>query len=142
MNKRSFYLALALISLLSAAGCFLTSCKDSGDPETLLERTKAEINGEGDDSEFTAFNEDGFFAVCYNLEATPENKAKVLWIGNNEQLTQNFHSKVLKELKKNNILDRIIKEEKSLVMAVKAGEIVFQVSYSPEELASKLNKGK
>lgn len=120
----------------------LASCGDNVHPANLLDTTAQEITGTGKNKneKFKAYNTDYYFVVIHNLEPTPQNKAKILWIGNDKELSVQFRKKVLKNLKKGDILARVVKEKKGLAVAVSAGDIEFHVYFPPEEIAAKVFK--
>lgn len=117
------------------------SCKEKRNPETLLVDTMEEVNKAGNGyDDFKIYNNDSYYAIVYQLKNTPENKAKILWLGNHENLGNKFRTELLKRLKKGDILETIVKEKKALVLAVSADEIEYHAVFSSEEIAEEVFK--
>ena len=104
--------------------------------ECLKESAKDITN----EKRFEAINSTDFFAVIYYIEDSPENKAKLIWIGSDEDISSQFKRKILKQLEKSAIMSSILKEKKGLAFAVRSGETEYHVYFPPEELYKKVYK--
>lgn len=131
-----------LVLICSCLLCILVaSCNGGKNSGNLLNDAMEEINKEDNGYDnFQAYNNSAYFAITYKLENTPENKAKILWLANHEDLGDKFRTEMLKNLKDGDILARLVKEKKALVLAVQADEIEYHVVFTPEEIASKVLK--
>ncbi|MDE6395792.1 MAG: hypothetical protein K2K84_00805 [Muribaculaceae bacterium] len=114
---------------------FATSCKEEPNPESLLTETMKEINGKDNGyDDFEVIHNDSFFCILHKLESTDENKAKILWLGNDENLGKKFRTEIIDRLKEGNILKRVVKERKTLILGVYTDDIEYHVVIPPAEL--------
>ncbi len=136
---RIFSRLLCVIGISLAA----ISCSKQHSPETLLNDTMVEINGKDSGfDKFRIYNRPGYYAIFYQLDNTPENKAKILWLGSNEKLGNKFRSQLLGKLKEGEILARVVKEEKSLVLGVFVDNMEYRVVIPPAEIVNRVFKTK
>lgn len=142
MNKRRSCSKKWLILIGLAVCCLLpSSCEKSGNPETLLKETMDKVNSSDSEyKDFTVYNNTSYYAIKYSLKNTPENKAKILWLANHEELADRFRSEMLNKLKAGDILKRVVKEKKDLVLAVGADEIEYYVVIDQEEIKKNVFK--
>ena len=130
-----------IVAGLLLTGLVAVSCAEKQNPADLLDATMEEINKkDGGYQDYDVINHPDYFGIIYNLEATPENKAKILWLGNNQDLREKFRNEILNNLKKGDILARVVKERKSLILAVLADEIEYHVVLTPEEITREIFK--
>lgn len=141
MKNRTVILRGLGILCLCLLGIFTDSCKEQYSSDTILNDTMEEVNKKGTGyDEFLVSNTSNYFAVICQLEDTPENKAKILWLANHDELGKKFRAHMLENLKEGHILARVVKENKALVLAVQADEIEYHVVINPEEIVSKVFK--
>lgn len=140
--KRTILSKFALIVLCPFLCALLfCACDEKRNPETLLIDTMEEVNKTGNGyDDFKIYNTNSYYAILYQLENTPENKAKILWLGAHEELGDKFRADMLENLEQGDILARVVKEKKSLVLAVATDEIEYRVVLKPEEIAEKIFK--
>ncbi len=122
--------------ICAAVICFFAvSCSEKHNPETLLHDTMTEINSKDSGyDDFKVYSSPTYYAIFYQLQNTPENKAKILWLANHEDLGQKFRGELLKRLKEGDILARVVKEGKSLILGVAADQIEYRVVVPPAEI--------
>lgn len=114
---------------------FAVSCSESHNPETLLSDTMKEINSKDSGyANFQVYNTSAYYAIVYQLDDTPENKAKILWLGSHEELGDKFRKEILKDLQEGEILARVVKEGKALIVGVATGDIEYRVVFPPAEI--------
>lgn len=119
----------------------MVSCSKQQNTETMLYDTMVEINSNNSGfDKFKIYSAPEYYAIFYQLENTPENKAKILWLGNNEELGSKFRNELLSKLKEGEILARVVKEKKSLVLGVVADQIEYRVVIPPAEIVNTVFK--
>lgn len=139
--KRTIFSELAPIMLCLLLFSLLYACTEKRTPETLLADTMEEVNKTGNGyDDFKIYHNASYYAIIYQLENTPENKAKLLWLGNHEELGDKFRAEIIKNLKQGEILARVVKEKKALVLAVGTDDIEYHAVLTPEEIAEKIFK--
>lgn len=139
--KRTIFSELAPIMLCLLLFSLLSACEEKRSPETLLADTMEEVNKTGNGyDDFKIYHNNSYYAIIYQLKNTPENKAKLLWLGNHEELGDKFRAEIIKNLEQGEILARVVKEKKDLVLAVGTDDIEYHTVFTPEEIAEKIFK--
>lgn len=139
MKRNSLCHLLATVVAMGEILLLTSACSDTKNHETLLNDTLTEINKkDGGYDDYTIYNTPSYFAVVYNVENTPENKARILWMANHEEIGEKFRNQALHNLKRGDILARVVKENKSLILAVATDEIEYRVSFKPEEIVDRI----
>lgn len=127
--------------LVFTIGIIATSCTGGRNSDTLLNDSMKEINGKDSPyKNFRVYNTDTYYALEYRTENTPANQAKIVWLGNHEELEKEFHRKILAELQEGEILARVVKEKKALVFGVSAGETEYHAVIPPAEIVETVFK--
>ena len=130
--------SLGLCVCVSVLGCIgLASCDDTQSSGNILDNFVQEVNNKDNNNEYKIINSREYFAICYYIKNTPENKAKLLLLCHNQELASMFKNKILNNLDKGEVLTQIIKEKKGLVYALCCGDLEYHVYYPPEEIYSK-----
>lgn len=138
MNVKSLAFPIVILVLTCLA---FTSCDNMESSKNILNDFAQQVNNSKDNSnKFKVFNTSKYFAICYYVENTPENKARLLLLGNLQDLTSKFKENVLKNLDKGDALTQIVKEKKGLAYAICCGDLEYHVYFPPEELYSKFYK--
>lgn len=141
MNRTILFKFASVVLYPFLFALLFCACEEKQNPETMLTDTMEEVNKTGNGYEdFNIYNTNSYYAIVYQLENTPENKAKILWLGNHEELGDKFRAEILKNLKQGDILARVVKEKKSLVLAVATDDIEYHAVLKPEEIIEKIFK--
>lgn len=119
----------------------LPSCDNVQSSEDILDDFVQYVNNSKDgDNNYIAINTTNYFAICFSIENTPTNKAKLLLLGNNTTLQSQFRESVLKNLRKEKVLTQIVKDKKGFAYAILSGDIEYHVYFPPEELYTNIFK--
>lgn len=141
MNKKRIKPRVYNLLLLALVCVALASCGNTQSTGDIIDDFVQEVNnGKDYGKNFKAFNTPGYFAICHYIKNIPENKAKLLILGSQQDLKFHFKERVLEKLEKGEILTQILKEKKGLAYAVCCEDLEFHVYFTPEEIFNKYYK--